>query len=58
MKPYWNKMLNPHPGMLVREIENKYGNVYIKDEYGRVWQIWFVHEGPQIQLVAHEDNSY
>ena len=49
-------MMNPRPGMSIREIENHFDNVYIKDADNRIWQIWFEHGGPMIQLVAYEDN--
>lgn len=54
MKPYWNEFMNPRPGLGIQEGEKHYDNVYIKDQTGRVWQIWIDGDHPLIQLIGHE----
>lgn len=54
MKEYWHLWMNPRPSMPIEEVITKYDNVYIKDEQGRVWQLWIEFDGPTIQLVGEE----
>lgn len=56
MKQYWHEFMGPRPGMPIRETVTKYDNIYIKDQFGRVWQLWIEFDGPLIQQVGNEDN--
>lgn len=54
MKPYWNEMTTPRPGLRIQEVETKQDNIYIKDEWGRVWQIVIEVDHPMIYALGLE----
>jgi hypothetical protein len=53
MRPWWNFSRQRY-GMPIREVETHEDNVYIIDQRGHVWQIWFETTGPHFQLVGDE----
>lgn len=54
MKPYWEQMMTPRPGMPIQEVKLERDNVYIKDQQGRIWQIVIELETPIIHSLGIE----
>lgn len=54
MKPYWEELLVPRPGLIIKEVEHHYDNLYFEDELGRVWQLRVEIEGPILQCIDHK----
>ena len=58
MKPYWNEMMTPRPGLPIREVVTMADNVYIKDGQGQIWQFVVGYDSqPEIRLINNEADN-